>query len=152
MYRQVFITRACLRIIRAEVSKAKRTETGGALIGYTTIDKALVVTGASGPGPRAKLHRTSVLIDGKFADEFCKLAFKQTQGRCDYVGDWHRHTGWSLEASADDVAAMQTMAEWISTPVAQPISVIYRAWPPKIQTYLFNNRKLVPINHSILSE
>ena len=83
IYESVLILRSVLDVIRTEVKKAPRTETGGALAGYLH-ENHVVVTHACGPGPRAELKRTSVLIDGQYADAFCTRLFKQSHGRIDH--------------------------------------------------------------------
>jgi integrative and conjugative element protein (TIGR02256 family) len=127
--------RSTLDVIREEVRRTPKTETGGALVGYLSTEGALVVTHASGPGPRAKLKARSVLIDGKHAQDFCTRLFAESEGQLDYVGDWHRHPGWSLAASEHDLQAMLTIAESGCCTNANPLSAIYRSWPEHLVTY-----------------
>lgn len=140
-YKQVLVLRSVLDTIRAEVRLSPKTETGGALVGYLERDGVLIVTHACGPGPRSELRRTSVLIDGKHAGAFCTQMYKQSGGCLDYVGDWHRHPGWSLEASDHDLSAMLTIEEADCCSVPYPVSAIYRSFPEKLVVYaLFHNR------------
>jgi integrative and conjugative element protein (TIGR02256 family) len=136
IYREIIFLRAVLDTIRAEVKRAPRTETGGALVGYLTSDNALFVTHASGPGPRAELRRTSVLIDGEYASGFCDKLFREYGGRVDYVGDWHRHPTFSpLRASVQDLDAMLTIKESNCCSVPFPITAIFRSTPERIVAY-----------------
>jgi hypothetical protein len=110
----------------------------------------LVVIGASGPGPRAILERHSVLIDGVFTQWFCAQARRKSEGRIDYVGDWHKHTGFSLEPSRPDSSAIQTMAEFEFSPTKFPVSLIYRRRCEAFKVYLWNGSgDLVPISCSV---
>jgi len=150
MYRQIFVSNRCMGVIQREVSIAKGTETGGSLVGYQTVDSALVITDACGPGPKAILKRTSVQIDGAFSDIFCKASRVASNGAYDYVGDWHRHTGWSLDPSEADNAAMKKMSDWASCPSRPLVSLIYRKWPKGCRVYAFTARMLTPVPHFFL--
>ncbi len=153
IYRHVFVVASVLHTIRREVRRAPFTETGGPLVGYISADDALVVTHASGPGPRAEHARHSVLIDGQHAQQFCDHLWHESDGRLDYVGDWHRHPGWSLTPSQHDIVAMCTVAAFEHCPIPHPISLIYRRWPPALRVYVLNNeRDLELAPWSLLSE
>jgi integrative and conjugative element protein (TIGR02256 family) len=145
MYKHVFIVRSILDVIRAEVRRAGRRETGGALVGYLSPESTLFVTHASGPGPRAQLQLTSVLIDGQYAHEFCTRIFTSSGGRLDYVGDWHRHLGWSLAASDQDLEAMLTISDSNCCSLPYPLTAIYRSFPERMVTHALNNRRLRPV-------
>jgi integrative and conjugative element protein (TIGR02256 family) len=142
MYDQVLITRNVLEVIRAEVRGVGKVETGGAMVGYLEFPNSLVVTHASGPGPRAELNSTSVLIDGRYAHAFCTRLFEESGGRLDYVGDWHRHLGWSLESSDRDLEAMLTIARAKCCSVRYPVSAIYRLRPEHMIVYVLRARRL----------
>jgi integrative and conjugative element protein (TIGR02256 family) len=145
MYDRILILRSVLDSIRAEVKSAGKVETGGAMVGYEGHDNSLVVTHASGPGPRAKLSRMSVLIDGNHAHAFCSRIFRESNGRLDYVGDWHRHVGWSLASSEQDLEAMLTIAEAKCCSAKYPVSLIYRLRPQGVKAYALHDLKLVPV-------
>ncbi len=136
--KSVVISKACLSFFRSESLKAKSTETGGPLVGFVAENEILVIVDATGPGPRAILERFSVTIDGKHAQMFCDKIRQESNGRIDYVGDWHKHTGLSLSPSHDDVAAIKTMAHFEFSPTKQPVSLIYRDWPQALQVYVWN--------------
>ena len=121
-----------------ESKQARRVETGGPLVGYVSADRVLVVTDATGPGPRAKRERYSVTIDGKHAQIFCDRARWESRGVIDYVGDWHRHPSFCLQPSEQDALAMKTMAEFQFSPTTHPISLIYRTWPRAWQVYVWD--------------
>ena len=135
---RVILTAKCLAFIRAESGIARGTETGGPLVGYVSKDRALVVADAGGPGPRAKLERYSVTIDGEQAQKFCDKICRESDGLMDYVGDWHKHTGISLRPSKQDVSAMRIMADFEFSPTRHPISLIYRKWPQALQVYVWD--------------
>lgn len=137
-FEKVVILTKCLAVFKTESLKALGTETGGPLVGHIAQARILLVTDACGPGPRAKLERCSVTIDGAFAQKFCDRAFNESKGTTDYVGDWHKHTGLSLKPSKDDVAAMKLMADFQWSPTTHPISLIYRMWPRAFRVYVWD--------------
>jgi integrative and conjugative element protein (TIGR02256 family) len=149
-YRAIFVVPSVLDSIRHEVSRAKRKETGGSLVGYLSADNAVVVTHASGPGPRAELAYDSVLVDGTFSSEFTNRIFAQSGGRLDYIGDWHRHPCWSLASSRRDVDAMRDVAESRCCSISHPISIIYRHFPEKLVAYAFLENRLLPVRKLII--
>ena len=145
MYDRVLLFRSVLDTIRAEVRSAGKIETGGAMVGYESQGNTLTITDVSGPGPRAQLARKSVLIDGQYAARFCFRIHSESGGQIDYVGDWHRHLGWSLKSSDLDVKAMQTIQDAKCCSVRYPVSVIYRSRPEGIAAYLLERGELHPV-------
>jgi len=137
-FNRVILLPKCLSVIRTESRKVRRSETGGPLVGYVAQNGVLIVVDADGPGPKAKLERYSVTIDGEHAQKFCDRSNRESGGCIDYVGDWHKHTGFSLSPSGQDVFAMKTMANFKFSPTKHPISLIYRSWPQAFQVYVWD--------------
>jgi integrative and conjugative element protein (TIGR02256 family) len=151
-YSHAILLESVMTTIRFEVAKAPKVETGGALAGYITSENLLIITHASGPGPRAELRPTSVLIDGQHAHRFCTNLHERSSGRLDYVGDWHRHPGWSpLRASDQDLSAMMTIKEANCCSVPFPITAIYRSRPEKLIMYALNGEVLQKIGVTIVT-
>jgi integrative and conjugative element protein (TIGR02256 family) len=149
LYRHVFLVEAVLNTFRSEARRAGWCETGGPLVGYLSDDGAVVVTGAGGPGPRAQRRLTSVQIDGRHATAFCSQIYHQSNGSFDYVGDWHRHTLWSLKPSKSDEQAMMVLSE--SCLLGAPISLIYRRLPESMAVYVLNAQgRLCGVSHSLI--
>jgi len=154
MYRHVFILSGALDTIRQEVRRTPfLKETGGPMVGYVSTDEAVVVTHAAGPGPLGKRGYFSVLIDGRYATQFCNRAGQEFNGCFYYVGDWHCHRGWSLKPSHDDLKAMRVMAAYVGCPMKRPISLIYRYYPEEYRAYTLNSAgRLEPTPVSELAE
>lgn len=136
---RVVVLPKCLSVMRAESRAAHRIETGGPLVGYVE-GGLLIVTGAAGPGPKSKLERYSVTIDGEYAQKYCDQVRRDSNGLADYVGDWHKHTGISLKPSPPDIFAIKTMANFEFSPTKNPISLIYRRWPEAMRVYFWNGK------------
>lgn len=137
---RVVIGRQALAQMRKEMKKVWKTETGGVLVG-SLVDGVLSVTSASGPGPRAELRLCSVLIDGVHAGQFCAAASKKSQGKIDYVGDWHCHLSLTIKPSNMDLSAMQTMADFEGSPTRTPITLIFSKYTGKLKAYLFTEKR-----------
>lgn len=100
----LYLTEQALKQIRQEMKDYEGIETGGPLVGYIEGDK-IVVTNAAGPGPNGIRKRNSVLIDGKYATDFCYGFQKKSDGQLYYVGDWHVHPINYLYLSKKDLRA-----------------------------------------------
>jgi integrative and conjugative element protein (TIGR02256 family) len=107
--RHVFLTAGAYDRI-AEISARRReNEIGGVLVGYATVDHALVVVDVSGPGPKGVCARHSVTIDGQYATAFCARASESSDSAVQYLGDWHVHTDHTAEPSPVDFAALRKL-------------------------------------------
>jgi len=137
MIGRIVLQHAAIDAMKAEMRRVLLTETGGPMAGYTE-GGAVIVTEAAGPGPRARLRPCSVTIDGRSAQHFCAAAYQRSQGRFDYVGDWHCHLGFSLAPSDMDVTAMETMAEFEFSPTISPVSLIWSKWSKKRAGYVYD--------------
>jgi len=138
-FRRVIVNAKCLSAIKDESRKAKGVETGGPLVGYVQEDReALVVVDAGGPGPRARFEPFSVTIDGAFAQRFCDDCYNESNGRFDYVGDWHKHPGLSLNPSKHDIEAIKAMAEFEQSPTKFPISLIFSTWLRRFRVFVWD--------------
>jgi len=94
--------------MRAESTRGLPAETGGVLIGHR-IDNEIVVTVATGPGPRARRTPSSFRRDGDYTQEEVDRQHEASGGRDDYVGEWHSHPD-PVGPSTQDLASMR----WIS--------------------------------------
>lgn len=143
---RVAIPPAVLKKLRRLVKSVWFTETGGPMVGYTTPDATLVITDITGPGPKGVCKTYSVTIDGEFSQRFCDQAHIDTEGKSDYIGDWHCHPSLSLRPSPDDETAMKLMAN-TSGLTTNPVSLIYSRISHRKKAYLWDQdlQQLVPI-------
>lgn len=94
--------------MREEGSRRLPNETGGVLVGYRW-GADIVVVAATGPGPRAEHEPTRFRRDGVFTQAEVDRLHEASQGRDDYVAEWHTHPV-PCGPSARDRASL----EWIS--------------------------------------
>lgn len=121
------ISPSALNKIRELAKKAKRLEVGGPMVGYTTDENELVITDVAGPGLNGKCMPFNVTVDGEHSQRFCDLAYRDSGGKLDFVGDWHCHPSICIRPSEGDRQAMKLLAE---TPglVPNPVSLIYSSF------------------------
>ncbi len=109
--RHVFLTSAAYGHIVSIVARRGLNETGGPLVGYMSVDHALVITAAGDPGPRGVCRPDRVMIDGRHATAFCAAETARAHGAVRYVGDWHVHNGVDATPSPTDLRALRTLPE-----------------------------------------
>ena len=148
MYRHVFLTASAIQAIQDETRQTVWVETGGAFAGYVSAENALVVTHASGPGPRAIRRPWSITVDGAYTTAYCNQIYDASDGRLDYIGDWHLHLGWSTAYSNGDLDAMRTIAASGACAAPSPVSLIYSRRLDALVVYGYPDGKLTPINAS----
>lgn len=65
-------------------------ETGGILVGAVESD-CVIIQHAIGPGPMAQHRPTRFKRDGTYSQEVLDHLVKDSEGRFDYIGEWHSH-------------------------------------------------------------
>lgn len=99
-------------------------ETGGILMGYTTIKDEVVITHCCGPGPKAKQKKSSIVFDRKHAQRFVEEVYRETEGRITYLGDWHSHTAASLSPSRTDEKELKKLSKTKRSRTEYPLMLI----------------------------
>lgn len=107
--RHLFVTEEAFAAIASLAGARGTNETGGAAVGYATVDDALVITDVCGPGPRGKCLPYRVTIDGRHASDFCARHADTSSGALQYLGDWHVHSQESAEPSPTDFTALRKL-------------------------------------------
>ncbi len=87
---QCSIDQQLLSFIIQESRKKYPKETGGILAGYRE-NGIIKITFVTGPGPNAMHTRASFLRDGEYCQRELDKIFEQTNGKTDYLGEWHSH-------------------------------------------------------------
>src|SRR5438067_13197505 len=86
--RKVFISRSAFNTICEESARFSDLETGGILVGYHVGD-SIVITAATGPGPRAKHRHDGLDLD--LSHITGELNRSQQTPPLGYEGNWHSH-------------------------------------------------------------
>lgn len=96
----LYITPKAWKQIEEAVQKNPSLETGGVMMGYSIGEEQWLVTFASGPGPRAVHHATSIMFDDEYLRKLVRKVSRSR--RWQYLGDWHSHTVRRLSPSKGD--------------------------------------------------
>lgn len=123
----VFAVETVLETFRHETARLPFSETGGVLFGYRTADREIVVTEATGPGPRAKHGWSFFEPDTHYFQEQLSEVYRRSRGAITYVGDWHTHPYGSLRPSGRDSTAMLNLARSGDVRLQEPLLWIYRS-------------------------
>jgi integrative and conjugative element protein (TIGR02256 family) len=110
--------------IAAHVRAAPRTETGGILIGRDFGNGMLEVTVATPPGPRAVRWRHYFRRDTAFLQQVLDREVARTDGRVDYVGEWHVHRAIDAPPSWIDRRSLRRIARRSNYPTKAPLLLI----------------------------
>ena len=96
------------QFILAESDRKFPKETGGMLIGKFAGD-CVWIQHATSPGPMAKHSRQRFRRDGNYSQKVLDEIVTESDGKYDYIGEWHSHPVRS-RPSGVDVAAMRWIA------------------------------------------
>jgi integrative and conjugative element protein (TIGR02256 family) len=119
----VSLAAPALETMRAEADRGLPSETGGVLVGYRTGSGEVVVTGATGPGPRSFRTRSRFRRDGDHAQTEVDRLHQVSGGRDDYVGEWHSHPE-PVGPSGIDVGSMAWIGANAAYQTEEPLLVI----------------------------
>lgn len=120
--------------MRSESERGLPNETGGVLLGHVDAPGCTVITGVVGPGPRALHTRTRFRRDGEYSQQEVDRLHAESEGRDDYVGEWHSHPA-SVGPSGVDRGSMQWIGRNEQYHRDQPFLIIMqptllRGWRP----------------------
>jgi len=110
--------------IRRESGASGEVETGGVLVGKRTKGVGVVVTGASGPGPKAVRSRCEFRRDVAHCQRFLDEAAKEQGDAGLYIGEWHYHPHGPTHPSNQDIRSLSEIAEQPEYLTERPVSLI----------------------------
>jgi integrative and conjugative element protein (TIGR02256 family) len=120
--RSVRLSRAAADRIIVESASRYPLETGGILLGRLDGDRAEVVD-AGGPGPEAEHGPAWFVRDGLHAQAELDAQYAQSNGRHDYLGEWHSHPA-PVGPSPRDRASLSWIARNRAYDCPHPLLVI----------------------------
>ncbi|WP_310569747.1 Mov34/MPN/PAD-1 family protein [Gemmatimonas sp.] len=138
--------------LRRESERASPNETGGVLVGHADGDGRTVVTAVVGPGPNAVHTRSRFRRDGDYAQSEVDRLHHTSDGRDDYIGEWHSHPD-AGGPSYVDRGSMSWISHNPSYGRREPVLLIMervrkRAWRPR--AYRWVEGRLVEVRASAL--
>ena len=114
-----------LKAILSESASCGKLEGGGVLAGYVDAGrKTAVITHATDGGPAA-VHRTHYFMrDAVYCQRQLDRIDEETEGRCLYVGEWHKHAAWDTTPSPTDRGSLVNTATQRNYAVSQSLMLI----------------------------
>jgi integrative and conjugative element protein (TIGR02256 family) len=107
-----------------EASEWEPLETGGALMGYVSESKDIVVTGLIDAGPLAQRTKTTFSHDFDYQSDLMAQMY-EASGRLDrYLGDWHTHPKGSRRMSFRDRRTLRHIAMSESSQNSYPVMLV----------------------------
>lgn len=108
-----------------EADYAGPDETGGVLLGYLADQCSSPVASHSiGPGPRAVHEPTRFVPDHDFQVAEIARLYEVSNGRLQYLGDWHTHPGNYPALSSMDKATLKRISRYKEARIEQPVMLI----------------------------
>lgn len=100
-------------------------ETGGVLVGFldSRLD-AVVITAASGPGPKAHHGVFTFNRDREFCQDFIDRHAGDSSGVIDFVGEWHKHPEVNPSPSPTDCSTYRRLSVDKNSHVDRPVVLI----------------------------
>jgi integrative and conjugative element protein (TIGR02256 family) len=139
---KVWIADSAISTILAEAADRAPLETGGMLVGYRGDDRPdLVVTAATGPGPRARHRRYTFAPDGRWQQRLLAAMYEESGRVTTYLGDWHSHPGGQPLPSARDQKTARKVSRRPGARAPHPITLILGVDDdtPVIATYIIDD-------------
>lgn len=116
--------------MRSEATAGYPLETGGVLVGFTSEDqRRLVISAASGPGPRAKHETWRFTPDAEFQSDFVRRHYEVSNRVHSYLGDWHTHPGGVAKLSRIDQCTLRRIAKDKEARATKPVMAILAGGP-----------------------
>jgi integrative and conjugative element protein (TIGR02256 family) len=115
--------------IREEARHKRFVETGGPLFGFEADDGSVVVVRVFGPGPHAKHRPWKYVPDREATQETINRVFAESEGRFDYVGEWHSHPRGRAHPSGGDLKSIFEIASQPAVDLPEPLILIQATKP-----------------------
>jgi integrative and conjugative element protein (TIGR02256 family) len=129
VYEHVSIPASVRAALAGHAASITDRETGGILLGYPQDDNTLTVSRASPPGPRARHSRFAFSRDTRFLQLYLDSIHDRTEGREDYIGEWHVHHALDSTPSLTDRRSLWRIARRKNYATDNPILLIVEQTP-----------------------
>ncbi len=100
-------------------------ETGGVLAGYLDKIGNVIVTNASGPGPKAIQSSSRFEKDVEYCQSFLDNLFVSSNKHISYIGEWHSHPSEKNKPSGTDIKSLTAIAYQKEYLTDMPIMIIF---------------------------
>jgi integrative and conjugative element protein (TIGR02256 family) len=131
VYERAVIEAHTRAAVAGHVRSMPGLETGGILIGYEADPKTVLITRVSPPGPAAVHRRYFFSRDTRFLQRSLDRFHDQSDGREDYIGEWHVHPALDAPPSYVDRRALWRIARRNNYAPTNPVLLIVEEAPPE---------------------
>lgn len=100
-------------------------ETGGIMAGRIDERGNIIVTHASGPGPKAVQSTTKFDKDVEFCQQFLDSLYIESNQKVVYVGEWHSHPSINNQPSGMDIKSLSEIATQKEYLTDSPAMIIF---------------------------
>ena len=104
--------------------ESPHTETGGVLIGFVDDSRRVIITRATGPGPKATTTVMSFDRDIEYIQSELERAGKELINEGNYVGEWHSHLDPDPNPSVTDDTSLLGIAAALNYLTRTPCMII----------------------------
>lgn len=126
-------------------------ETGGVLLGYWGNEKEVVITTATGPGPRSVHRRSSFHPDNDFHTEEISRHYRESGRTETYLGDWHTHPEAAAYMSRRDEVTLAAIARYPEARQGRPVMLILGTAPFGVKAWVCQIQRRFPITKKVFT-
>jgi len=106
----VLYNKSALSVFESEISRFGVIETGGVLLGWWE-KETLVVSIATNAGPNATHENFYFQADSNYIDMIIDMEHANSNGKVNYVGEWHTHPQVNPQPSQVDLVSLDEIVE-----------------------------------------
>jgi integrative and conjugative element protein (TIGR02256 family) len=138
----IHISKSVLRAIEEETKHHYPNEFGGVFIGYKS-NKDFVITNILIPDEYKNGRTIFVRHPGTLNQRLCEI-HKITNGKTQYLGEWHSHPDGPTNPSSIDINAMKDIAKDKNIKIDKPLLMIAEVGKVSFdkEIYIYDNKKL----------
>jgi integrative and conjugative element protein (TIGR02256 family) len=106
----IFYHASVLEVFEAEIAQFGVVETGGVLLGWYEEEK-VVVFKATSAGPNSTHENFYFQADSNYIDMIIDMEYANSNGKINYVGEWHTHPQLTPQPSSVDLNSLDEIVE-----------------------------------------
>jgi integrative and conjugative element protein (TIGR02256 family) len=148
---EVLLPTDVLKQMQELVAENPQLETGGVLAGYVNEEGNIIISNASGPGPKATKSATKFKKDIEYCQTFLDGLFVSSDKKIVYIGEWHSHPSQCNKPSGIDINSLTQIAYQKEYLTDMPVMIILSntgapscTVHPAGKSYYFSNLIVTP--------
>lgn len=122
--KRIWLSKQSLKRLFNDAFRWFPKETGGVLVGYTALNKDLVITDLFCAGPLAEHHASYYIPDYLHDQKKVEQVYFETGGTEVYLGDWHTHPYSNALLSKTDRQTLIAISNYAEARIKEPVMLI----------------------------